>query len=99
MLNQNKIWTGLVFGLVLPLIGAVLIFNLFKILALLGGASGEGFTPNFRERTSAVIAMALNLIPMNLYRRRRWDLSMRGVVIATTLLAFAWVAHYTLNLF
>lgn len=99
MLNQNKIWTGLVFGLVLPAIGAVLIFNIFKILAMLGGASGDGFMPNFRERTSMVIALALNLIPMNIFRRRRWDLAMRGVVIATTLLAFVWVARYTFGLF
>ncbi|MBX2890271.1 MAG: hypothetical protein KF734_05040 [Saprospiraceae bacterium] len=99
MLNQNKIWTGLLVGLVLPILGAILIFNIFKLLAALGGASGEGFTPNFRERTSLVIAFALNLFPMNLFRKRRWDLAMRGVVIATTLLAFAWVAYYYLNLF
>lgn len=99
MLNQNKILTGLIVGIVLPALGAVLIFNIFKILAAWGGASGEGFTPNFRERTSVVIAMALNLFPMNVFRRRRWDQAMRGVVIATTLLAFAWVGHYSLKLF
>lgn len=99
MLNQNKIWAGLVFGLLLPTIGAVLIFNIFKFLAFLGGASGEGFTPNFRERTSIVIAIALNMIPMNIFRRRRWDLAMRGVMIATILLAFAWIFHYTLKVF
>lgn len=99
MLNQNKIWTGLLIGLVLPALGAVLIFNIFKLLAMLGGASGEGFTPNFRERTSIVIALALNIIPMNIFRRRRWDLAMRGVVIITTILAFAWVGHYSLKLF
>lgn len=99
MLNRNKIWVGLLIGLILPALGAVLIFNIFKLLALMGGASGEGFTPNFRERTSIVIALALNLIPMNLFRRRRWDLAMRGVVIVTTMLAFAWVGHYSLKLF
>jgi hypothetical protein len=99
MLNRNQIWVGIVFGLVLPAIGAVLIFNIFKILALLGGASGEGFTPDFRERTSIVIAMALNLIPMNIFRKRRWELAMRGIVIITTVLAFAWVGHYSLKLF
>lgn len=99
MLNRNKILTGVIVGLVLPALGAVLIFNIFKILAMMGGASGEGFTPNFRERTSIVIALALNLIPMNIFRRRRWDLAMRGVVVITTILAFAWVGHYSLKLF
>lgn len=99
MINRNKIWVGVVFGILLPAIGAVMIFNIFKILAMLGGASGEGFTPNFRERTSLVIALALNLIPMNLFRKKRWDQAMRGVVFITTILAFAWVGHYSLNLF
>ncbi len=99
MLNRNKIWVGFVVGLLLPAIGAVLIFNIFKILAMIGGASGEGFTPNFRERTSLVIAMALNLIPMNIFRKQRWELAMRGIVLATTILAFAWVAHYSLKVF
>lgn len=99
MVNRDKIWVGFVFGLVLPAIGAVLIFNIFKILAILGGASGEGFTPNFRERTSIVIALALNLIPMSMFRKLRWEKAMRGMVIVTTLLAFVWVAHYSLNLF
>lgn len=99
MLNQNKILTGVIVGLVLPALGAVLIFHIFKVLAMLGGASGEGFTPNFRERTSIVIALALNLIPMNMFRNRRWDKAMRGVVIVTTILAFAWVGHYSLKLF
>ncbi len=99
MFNQNKIWAGLLFGLLLPAVGSVLIFQIFKFLAVLGGASGEGFTPNFRERTSVVIAIALNMIPMNIYRKRRWELSMRGVMIATVLLAFAWILHYSLLVF
>lgn len=99
MFNQNKIWAGLLFGLLLPAVGSVLIFQIFKFLAVLGGASGEGFTPNFRERTSVVIAIALNMIPMNIYRKRRWELSMRGVMIATVLLAFAWILHYSLHVF
>ncbi len=99
MFNQNKIWAGLLFGLLLPAVGSVLIFQIFKFLAVLGGASGEGFTPNFRERTSVVIAIALNMIPMNIYRKRRWELSMRGVMIATVLLAFVWILHYSLHVF
>ncbi|MCB0529038.1 MAG: hypothetical protein KDC65_11215 [Saprospiraceae bacterium] len=99
MLNRNKIWAGLIVGMLMPALGSVIIFNIFKILAFIGGASGEGFTPNFRERTSIVIAIALNLIPMNIYRRKRWDLAMRGVMIATVLLAMVWVLYYMLKIF
>jgi hypothetical protein len=42
---------------------------------------------------------ATNLFLLSTYRRRRWELTMRGVVIATTLLAFAWLYVYGLKLF
>jgi hypothetical protein len=91
MFNRNEIWAGLLFALLLPTVGFLLLYNLFGLLEVQGAASGVGFSANFRERTLSIVAIALNLIPLNIYRRRRWDLSMRGVVIATALLAFAWL--------
>jgi len=91
MFNRNEIWAGFLFSLLLPALGFVLLYNLFGLLEMGGAASGEGFSTNFRERTLSIVAIALNLIPLNIYRRRRWDLSMRGVVIATALLAFGWL--------
>ncbi len=91
MFNRNEIWAGLIFALLLPTVGFLLLYNLFGLLEVQGAASGVGFSANFRERTLSIVAIALNLIPLNIYRRRRWDLAMRGVVIATALLAFAWL--------
>ena len=99
MLNRNEIWAGLVFSLLLPVLGFVVLYELFALLEIKGAASSVGFTPNFRERTLAIVAIALNLIPLNLFRRRRWDLSMRGTVIATSILAFIWVLRYGIHLF
>ena len=99
MFNRNEIWAGLLFGLLLPAIGYLILFNLFGLLEAKGAASGEGFAANFRERTLSIVALALNLIPLNIYRRRRWDLSMRGVVIATAVLAFVWLFRFGALLF
>ena len=88
MFYRNEIWVGLLFGLLLPLCSFVILFEIFNLLESKGAASGTGFSDNFRERTLAIVAIALNILPMNLYKKRRWDLSMRGVVIATALLAF-----------
>lgn len=99
MLNRNELWVGIVFGLLLPALGFVILFQLFSLLEIKGAASGTGFSANFRERTLAILAIALNLIPLNVFRQRRWDLSMRGVVIATAALAFIWLFRYGLNLF
>lgn len=99
MLNRNTVLAGILFGVVLPIIGFSLLFNLFTLLEGAGVASTEGFAPNFRERTLAIIALALNLIPLQIYRRRRWEDAMRGVVIATGVLAFIWLFFYGLKLF
>ncbi|MBK6931069.1 MAG: hypothetical protein IPH12_09400 [Saprospirales bacterium] len=99
MFNRNEIWAGLLFGLMLPAAGYLLLYNLFALLEMKGAASGVGFSTNFRERTLAIVALALNLIPLHIFRRRRWDLSLRGVVIATAVLAFAWLIRYGMYLF
>ncbi|HMX41745.1 MAG TPA: hypothetical protein PK971_16370 [Saprospiraceae bacterium] len=99
MFYRNEIWVGVLFGLLLPLCSFVLLYELFGLLEARGAASGAGLSSNFRERTLAIVAIALNIIPMNLYRKRRWDLSMRGIVIATSLLALVWVLRYAVALF
>ena len=98
MQKRNNIWFGLVAGILLPALTFVLLYQIFSILEKVGGVSDKGFSPNFRERTLAVLAIAVNLPILNLFRRRRWDLAMRGVVIATTALAFGWVVFYGLKL-
>jgi hypothetical protein len=99
MQQRNKIWFGLVTGILLPALTFVLLYQLFSILEKLGGVSDQGFSANFRERTLAILSIAVNLPLLNMFRRRRWDLAMRGVVISTTLLAFAWVFIFGLKLF
>ncbi len=99
MLNKNAIWVGLLLGLVVPSLLYVMLLQIFSILEGKGAASGIGFSENFRERTLAIVALATNLILLSIYRRRRWDLTMRGIVIATTLLAFAWLYVYGRSLF
>ncbi len=99
MFYRNEIWFGLLFGLLLPLCSFVFLFEVFSLLESKGAASGTGLSVNFRERTLAIVAIALNILPLNLYKKRRWDLSMRGVVIATALLAFMWVILYGMKLF
>lgn len=94
MFNRNEIWIGLVVGLLVPAVGYFILFELFGLLESGGAASETGLSPNFRRRTLFIVALALNLIPMNYYRRRRWELSMRGVVIATGVLALWWVVRF-----
>ena len=94
MLQRDEIWVGLLYGLLLPAAGFFLLYNLFSLLEIKGAASGAGFSENFRERTLAIVAIALNLIPLNRFRKLRWEQSMRGVVIATAVLALLWLVFF-----
>ena len=99
MLNKNALWVGLMLGLLLPTLTYTILFQIFSILEKKGAASSIGFSENFRERTLGIVALATNLFLLNVYRRRRWDLVMRGIVVATSLLALAWLYVFGLKLF
>ena len=97
--QRNELWVGLLIGILLPLAGFTILYQIFSLLEARGAASGMGFSPNFRERTLAIVAIALNILPMNVYQKRRWDKSMRGVVVATTVLALFWLLRFGLKMF
>ena len=99
MLNRNTLWVGLLLGLLVPTLTYMILLQIFSLLEIKGAASGAGFSENFRERTLGIVALATNLFLLNLYRRRRWEKTMRGIVIATTILALAWLYVYGLKLF
>lgn len=99
MLQRDEIWIGLLYGILLPAAGFLVLYNLFSLLEIKGAASGVGFSENFRERTLAIVAIALNLFTLSRFRKRRWEKAMRGVVIATSLLAILWLMMYGVKLF
>lgn len=99
MFQRDEIWVGILYGLLFPIAGFFLFYNLFALLEIKGAASGAGFSENFRERTLAIVAIALNLYTLSRFRRRRWERAMRGVVIATSLLALGWLMLYGVKLF
>ena len=98
MFRKNSLLNGLLIGVILPAVVFFMLFSLFNLLGKIGTGTGIGLSESFRERTSAILAIAVNLVPMNAFRRRRFDLSIRGVVIATGLLALAWVVYYGMKI-
>lgn len=99
MLQRDEIWVGLLYGILLPIAGFLVFYNLFSLLEIKGAASGAGFSENFRERTLAIVSIALNLYILGRFRKLRWERAMRGVVIATALLALIWLGIYGVKLF
>ena len=98
MLNKDNIFSGLVVGLLLPLTIFLMLYQIFNLLELRGAASVEGLGVNFRQRTLAIVAIAANIIPLKIFQNRRFDQSMRGIVVITTIWAVIWVVKFGLDL-
>lgn len=99
MFQRDEIWVGLLYGILYPVAAFFLLYNLFSLLEIKGAASGAGFSENFRERTLAIVAIALNLFVLSRFRKLRREKAMRGVVIATAVLALLWLGIYGKTLF
>jgi len=94
MLNQNKIVTGIILGVLLPIIGYFFFGALFKLLTGAGVMNPDGFSETWRHRTVALLAIMLNLIPFQVFKAKHFDQSMRGLIFPTVFLVFAWVYYF-----
>lgn len=93
-LNRDAIWVGVVVGLLVPFVGYAVLLMIYEALENLGWASSAGFLGNFRERTIALVAVSLNIIPMNMFMARRNGNSMRGVLVVTMVYAIIWFLYF-----
>ncbi|MBK7872874.1 MAG: hypothetical protein IPJ74_20480 [Saprospiraceae bacterium] len=91
---QNKLWIGLLIGLLVPFVGYALLLTIYDQFDAMGWTSSIGFSANFRVRTLGVIAICLNLIPLNLFQRRRFGEAVRGIAVMTVIYAIAWVIYF-----
>lgn len=94
MFQKNNLLYGLLIGLLLPAIGFTIIYFGYAMLESGGVVSERGFSTFFRERTSAVIAICLNLLPLNRFMKARATQSMRGIVLSTVILVAVWVIYF-----
>jgi hypothetical protein len=98
-LQKNHIVAGIIAGLIIPFVGYALLLLIFEQLESLGIVNPEGMAPNFRNRTSALVAIVLNVFPMNFYRKKLFYESMRGVVFPTVLYVILWIILFASSLF
>ncbi|MCB0602619.1 MAG: hypothetical protein KDC28_15385 [Saprospiraceae bacterium] len=97
--KRNNLALGLLLGVCLPvaLYGILLtIYDFMEDHDLLANVS---FSPTFRTRTLALVAICSNLLLMRLFSKNYAPDSMRGVVLATFLLVVAWVVRFASVLF
>ena len=95
MIEKNSVFTGLVIGALVPVLGYMLVEFIFGLLAQFGlmeHVTGGGVSR--RMRTLALLGICCNLIPLNILRKRKWDDTMRGIVFPTLLYVGFWIWQF-----
>ena len=94
MLNKDSLPIGLILGIVTPFVGYAVWMMLFEQMDSMGWLDNSGFSENWRNRTIALLAICMNIIPFSIYNRKRFYNSMRGFVFPTLILAVIWFFTY-----
>lgn len=90
---------GLILGTVLPIMFFGILLFLNDELVVEAGILGERMNAfqqsgGFTERLLALLAVCSNIIPFHFARRRRYDNTMRGLVIPTVVFAVSWAIYF-----
>ncbi|MEP7197296.1 MAG: hypothetical protein ABI851_12315 [Saprospiraceae bacterium] len=101
MNNLNKLYskydhilTGIFCGLVIPFVGYAILLTIYDYLDDKEILNSAGMAANFRERTIGLIAIVLNVLPLQYFNKINWLNAMRGIVFPTLLLVGLWMYLY-----
>lgn len=87
--RNDNLLVGLVVSLLIPVIAYFLLGGLQEMIS-----DGAQRSFAFKERTVALIAICLNVLPLNYFRKTYRNRSLRGLATGTMILAFAWFFYY-----
>lgn len=100
MIDKDSVFTGLVVGAIVPVLGYFAVEFVFGILTEMGMmeyVSGTGSSR--RMRTLALLGICSNLVPFHISKSNRWNDTMRGIVFPTLLYVGFWLYQYGALLF
>jgi dolichyl-phosphate-mannose--protein O-mannosyl transferase len=92
--NRDKLWIGLLIGLVVPFVGYAIILMILEALGASESLAEKNLNFDFKERTLALLALALNLIPMRIFMRKYMNKALRGLVLATLVYGLVWMVYF-----
>lgn len=91
--KKDNLWLGLGLGIALPIIiGAFIMIILEQTIKM--GSGPNSADPVIRARTVYLLGICANLLLVNYYKKLRFDLSLRGVAIGTSILGILWMVRY-----
>lgn len=87
---RDSVWTGIVIGLIVPVITYAVLLTLYTLLDAMGIFSDVGFAEDFRVRTLILFSICGNLLMMQRYRKTYRNEVIRGMLIASMVLVAIW---------
>ncbi len=97
-IKQDSVWTGLVIGLIVPIVVYGILFLVYTFLDSVGVFSDVGFADDFRTRTLGLISICANLILMQTFRKSYRNETIRGILIASMILVIAWFLKFGIKI-
>ena len=91
MFKKDSFLVALLAGFCVPVIGYAIIMIVFEQLNNIDSTSLTAIRPN----THALLAIAFNIILIQIAKKRQWNDSIRGIVFATIILAGIWFWKYS----
>jgi hypothetical protein len=93
-INWNSILVGIILGLVLPFVGYALLLEFNGYFLVHPISLGNNAFDGFSDRLLGILAICLNLLPFNYFRKSRYDDGLRGVVFPTVLYVGVWMVYF-----
>ena len=98
MWDRDQLWWGLLIGIVVPFVSYAIILMVYDQLDAWEITSG-GMGNAYRARTVGLMAIASNIVPMNIFKKKLQDDNMRGIVLTTLIYVAVWVYLYAKYIF
>jgi hypothetical protein len=100
MFQKDSILLGIIIGLIVPFVGYALVMVIFDQLAA-SGLMDEGSSniSSRRMRTVGLLAICSLIIPIQIYKNKRFDQTLRGLSFPFLLYVGLWVYTYRELLF
>jgi hypothetical protein len=94
LLRKNSFILGFILGVCIPIAAYGILLTIYDFLDRSGIISDLGFSPDFRSRTLALFGLCTILIPFQIYRKLRFDDTMRGMVFPTMAYVGIWIYFF-----
>jgi len=92
--KYDKVWVGFLAALILPIFWYFVMMSFFDSMETMGWVEPGAVSIDFRQRTSALVGICLNILPLQVFNTQKMDYGMRGVIFPTVLFVGLWLYRF-----